>query len=131
MLSKTKRPVLLPGFWDVGSGLPAGVLIFMATVLFSTLLSARASLPIIVPLLILAAAALITGLLAGISRLRRGPATGLVAGVVAAGLLCYLWLAARPGENFNPLVIGPPGMITTLCLSPLGGWLGARLRKAL
>ena len=131
MQPKTQRPLLLPGFWDVAVGLPAGVLIFMVTVLFSTLLSLRSSPPVYVPLLILAAAAMFSGLLSGITRLRRGPATGLVAGIIAALIFVYLWFAARPGENFNPLVIGPPGVVTALCLSPLGGWLGAWLRKAL
>jgi 4-amino-4-deoxy-L-arabinose transferase-like glycosyltransferase len=131
MPQKTTRPILQPGFWDAITGLPAGVLIFMATVLVSTLFSIRRSLPLYAPLLILMAMALVTGLLAGITRLRRGPATGLMAGIVAAAILGYLWLAARPGEDFNPLVIGPIGMIVALGLSPLGGWLGARLRKAL
>lgn len=131
MPSKTSRAVLRPGFWDLAAGLPAGVLIFMSTVLFSTLLGLKASLPVYAPLIILALMSLITGLLAGISRLRRGPATGLMAGIVAAGILGYLWVAARPGEDFNPLVIGLPGMLTALGLAPLGGWLGARIRKAL
>ena len=130
--NEKSRPALLPGFWDVAVGLPAGVLIFMCTVLFSTLLSMQtSSLPLITPLLILVAASLFVGWLAGITRLRRGPATGLMAGVVAAGILGYLWFAARPGDDFNPLVIGPAGMFLTLCLSPIAGWLGARLRKAL
>ena len=47
------------------------MLIFMVTVLFSTLLSLRSSLPVYVPLLILAAAAMFSGLLSGITRLRR------------------------------------------------------------
>ncbi len=131
MQPKKAKPLLVPGFWDVVAGLPAGMLIFMVTVLFSTLFSVRGNLPVVLPLLILALAALLTGLLAGITRLRRGPATGLLAGFVTTGLLGYLWFAARPGDNFNPLVIGPLGMITALSLTPLGGWLGARLRKAL
>ena len=125
------KSILLPGVWDVMAGFPAGLLIFMATVLFSTLLSARSSLPFTIPLLILMTMSLVTGILAGITRLRRGPSTGLVAGIFAACILGYLWGNARPGEDFNPLVIGPVGMVTTLCLSPLGGWLGARLRKVL
>jgi len=74
---------------------------------------------------------LLVGWLAGITRLRQGPATGLSAGLIAAGILAYLWLAARPGDEFNPLVIGPLGMIVTISISPIGGWLGAKLRKAL
>ena len=131
MQSKKVRSLLRPGFWDVLVGLPAGMLIFMTTVLFSTLFSVRVSLPFFAPLLILALMTVFTGFLAGISRLRRGPATGLMAGLVAAGILGYLWVAARPGDEFNPLVIGLPGMLTAFSLGPLGGWLGARLRKAL
>jgi O-antigen/teichoic acid export membrane protein len=118
-------------FWDLLVGLPAGLLIFMATVTFTTLASLKAQLPVFVPYLILIAVTLVTGLLVGLTRLRQGPATAFCAGLVAAGLLLYLWLSARPGETFNPLVIGPLGSLTTLILCPAGGWLGARLRKTL
>ena len=117
------------GFWDLLVGLPAGLLIFMATVTLTTLASLRTPLPVLVPYLILVAVTLITGLLAGLTRLRRGPATAFCAGLVTAGLLLYLWLAAQPGDSFNPLVIGPLGSLTTPILCPAGGWLGARLRK--
>jgi hypothetical protein len=113
------------GFWDVLAGLPAGMLIFMGTVLFSALI------PVFAPYAILIVVAFIVGLLAGVTRLRQGLATALIAGLVAAGILCYLWLAARPGDEFNALVIGPLGMLTVLILCPAGGWLGAKLRKAL
>lgn len=118
-------------FWDVVVGLPAGVLIFMGTVLFSTLLSPTAKLPTWAPFIILIAVTLFVGWLAGLTRLRQGPATGLSAGIVAAGILSYLWLSARPGDEFNPLVIGPLGMFATIILCPAAGWLGAKLRKAL
>ena len=117
--------------WDILTGLPAGVLIFMATVLFSTLFSRYSILPDSIPLFILAIVSALVGLLAGITRLRHGPATGLTAGLIAAGILLYLWLAARPGDEFNKLVIGPLGMIVTIVFSPSGGWLGAKLRKAI
>ena len=103
----------------------------MGTVLFSTLFSPTAKLPVWVPLVILMAVTLFVGWLAGITRLRQGPATALCAGIVAAGLLGYLWLSAHPGDEFNPLVIGPLGMLTTIIFCPVGGWLGAKLRKAL
>ena len=119
------------GLWDVLAGLPAGVLIFMGTVLFSTLFSVKAKMPVFASYAILMTVTLIVGLLAGLTRLRQGPATALVAGLIAAGILGYLWLAARPGDEFNPLVIGPLGMLTVLILCPAGGWLGAKLRKAL
>jgi hypothetical protein len=117
--------------WDVLTGLPAGVLIFMGTVLFSTLFSISVKLPGAASLGILAAVSTLVGLLSGITRLRQGPATGLSAGLIAAGILFYLWLSARPGDEFNKLVIGPLGMIVPIFFSPIGGWLGAKLRKAL
>ncbi len=124
---------LTPGImaWDLIAGLPAGVLIFMTSVLLTTLFSQKAALPTVIPLIFLALAALGVGLLAGISRLRQGPATGLMAGLVVAVILGYLWLAARPGDDFNPLVIGLPGMLFSIVICPIGGWLGARIRKAL
>jgi len=117
--------------WDVLVGLPAGLLVFMATVLFSTLLSPHTPLPVFVPPVLLAVSCLLVGILTGITRLRQGPATGMVAGIVTAGILCYLWLVAAPGDQFNPLVIGPAGMLISLLVCPTSGWLGARLRKAL
>ena len=76
--------------WDVFTGLPAGALIFMSTVLFNTLFNVNSRLSVFVPIVILALMSLLVGLL-----------------------------------------IGPAGIIVTLFISPLGGWLGARLRKAL
>jgi hypothetical protein len=111
-------------FWDVLVGLPAGMLIFIGTVLFSTLI------PVLAPYAILMIVTLSVGLLTGITRLHQGQATAFVAGLVAAGILGYLWLSARPGDEFNPLVIGPLGILTVLILCPAGGWLGAKLRKA-
>jgi hypothetical protein len=118
-------------FWDFFVGLPAGILIFMGTVLFSTLISPKAKLPLWAPFIILLAVTLFVGWLTGMTRLRQGPVTAFCAGCVAAGILGYLWLIARPGDEFNPLVIGPLGMFTVIILCPAGGWLGAKLRKAL
>ena len=120
-----------PTVWDFMSGLPAGMLVFMATVLFNTLISLYGPVPFFLPMVLLIISCLLVGLLAGITRLRQGPATGAAAGIVAAIILGYLWLAAAPGDTFNPLVIGPAGMLVSLLLCPTGGWLGARLRKAL
>jgi hypothetical protein len=133
---KTSQPIISLLFhitlWDVITGLPAGVLIFMATVLFTTLFSIYLGTSTrIAPIIILAIISLFVGELAGITRLRQGPATALSAGLIAAGILGYLWLAAHPGDAFDPLVIGPIGMIVTIIICPVGGWLGARSRKAL
>jgi len=118
------------GFWDLLVGLPAGVLILMGTILFSTLVSPNAKPPNWVPFVILLCVALFVGWLAGTTRLRQGPATAFCASCVAAGILGYLWLTARPGDEFNPLVIGPLGVLTVFILCPVGGWLGAKTRKA-
>ena len=117
--------------WDMFTGLPAGALIFMGTVLCSTLLSLYGKLSVSVGPLILVSMSLLVGWLAGITRLRQGLATGFFAGLIAAGILGYLWVAARPGDEFNPLVIGPLGMFITISFSPIGGWLGAKSRKAI
>ena len=118
-------------FWDILVGFPAGVLIFMATVLFSTLFSVYASLPVFVPLLILVVVAFAVGILSGITRLRQGPATALAAGLIAAGILGYLWLVASPEDQFNALVIGPLGVLIVITICPVGGWLGAKIMRAL
>jgi hypothetical protein len=116
-------------FWDFLAGVPAGLLIFMSTIMFGTLLRQVMQYTPWLDLPILAADALIVGLLAGISRLRQGLATALVAGVTGAGLLGFLWVAARPGEVTNPLVFGIPGIAVSLIITPLGGWLGMKIRK--
>lgn len=132
---KSSRHSILPffqiGFWDIITGLPAGVLIFMGTVLFTTLTSLSATLNKIPPLVILAIVSSTVGFLAGITRLGKGPATALSAGLIASVILAYLWRSARPGDIFDPLVIGVPGIFITAFFCPLGGWLGAKLRKAL
>ena len=116
-------------FFDVLAGIPGGLLIFMSTIMFGTLLRQTIQYSPWLDLPILAVDALIVGLLAGVSRLRQGLATALVAGAVGAGLLGFLWLAARPGEVTNPLVFGMPGLVVSLLITPLGGWLGMKLRK--
>ena len=113
------------------TGLPAGVLIFMGTVLLSTVLSQYLRLPEIIPFLILVIMSLMVGALAGITRLTQGPATALSAGIITAGILTYFWVTANLADGFNRLVVGPFGISSVLLFSPIGGWLGARTRKAL
>ena len=133
--NKNGRQVILTSIritsWDMITGLPAGVLIFMGTVLLSTVLSRYSRLPEIAPLFILLFMSIMVGTLAGITRLQQGPATALSAGFIAAGILSYLWLSARPGDEFNRLVVGPIGISSVILFSPIGGWLGAKLRKAI
>ncbi len=116
-------------FWDIFVGLPAGLLIFMSTMMFGTLLRLVSPFAPWLDLPILAFDAFIVGILTGVTRLRQGLATALIAGIVGAGLLGYLWLSARPGEVYNPLVFGLPGMFLSLLLPPLGSLLGMKLRK--
>jgi ABC-type amino acid transport system permease subunit len=121
-------------FFDLLVGIPAGFLIFMGMVLFSTLLrGALDSFPTFVRpwtvLVLLCVSALTVGLLAGLLRRDGGVSTALAAGLIAALILLLLWLNIRPGEAFNPLVFNPFGIILTVCLSTLGGWAGNRLRK--
>lgn len=117
--------------WDIFTGLPAGMLIFMSCVLFSTIAGKEHPVPEFIPLIILGLVSILVGLLCGITRLRQGPATGLAAGVIAGLILGYLWIAARPGDQFNKLVIGPAGILLTSIFTPIGGWIGARIRKVL
>jgi len=122
---------LNPTISDILVGIPAGLLIVMGTALFSTLLGKVTGLDFSntwAGLLILAFTAFIAGLIAGLARHGRGPATALAAGFTASIFLLALWLAARPGEIYNRLLFGLPGMlIAILCCVP-GGIVGARRR---
>ena len=82
-------------------------------------------------MIVQAAASILAGTLAGITRLKHGPATGLCAGFIAAGITGYLWMHSQPMGGQNSLFIGPAGMLTTVLLSPLGGYVGAKIRKAI
>ena len=115
--------------WDVLTGIPAGFLIFMGTVLVYTIIGVNQSLTKLMSIEILSSISLMVGILAGITRLQHGPATGLSASLVASGILGYLWISARPGDQINNLVIGPIGIILTIITCPIGGWLGANIRK--
>lgn len=130
-LERFSTRLFIPSAWDLLVGLPAGTVIFMATLLFSTILGMRFSVPEFGSLIILALVSLGVGILTGITRLKRGPVTAMVAGLTTAGILAYLWFAAKPGDHINSLVIGPGGIITTILFSPIGGGIGARTRKAL
>lgn len=123
---------LKPTFADLLVGLPAGLLIFMGTALFSTLLGMATGLDFSgtwTGLMILMLTAFITGLIAGLARKERGPATALVAGLTIALIFMAFWLAARPEDVYNPLLFGLPGMLLAILCCVPGGMLGARLRK--
>jgi hypothetical protein len=116
---------------DLIVGIPAGLVIFMSTVLFSTLLRQRGIALGWLELLILATDALIVGILAGLTRPRQGLSTALVAGVVCMFVFGCLLIVSRPGEIANPALFGMPGMIFSTLSATGGGWVGARLRKAI
>ncbi len=110
--------------WDFIVGFPAGMLIFMGMTLALAALPAPA-------LLILALVSLAVGWLAGFVRRSHGISTALAAGLIAAGLLLYLRLNARPQDTFDPLVLGLPGIILTPIASGIGGWLGQKAIAAI
>jgi uncharacterized protein YqgC (DUF456 family) len=127
----TNLKILKFGLWDIITGIPAGLLIFMGTVLANTVVSSNHNISKYVSIGILAIIAFLVGILAGVTRLKHGPATALSASLIAAGILGYLWLTARPGDKINFPVIGPIGIIITISTCPAAGWIGAKLRKAL
>jgi hypothetical protein len=116
--------------WDFVVALPAGFLIFMGTVMFSTLLGLLiGKVPAIAELVVLVLFAMLTGILAGLTRSTQGPETALAAAVVADLIILFLWFNVRLGETYNPLVIGLPGIILVPLFSFSGSILGFRLRK--
>ena len=80
-------------------------------------------------LVILAVTAFITGLIIGLVRRERGPATALAAGELAAVIFLVLRLASARG-TYNPLLFGLPGMVVAILACLPGGQLGVQLQKA-
>jgi len=123
---------LKPTSSDLVVAFPAGLLIFIGTALFSTLLDRAMGTDISgswVGLLVLAFASFITGLIIGLVRCERGPATALAAGEMAAVIFLVLRLAARNGETINTFLFGLPGMAIAVVTCLPGGVLGSGLRK--
>jgi hypothetical protein len=117
---------------DLVVAFPAGLLIFISTALFSTLLGRATGNDIPgswVGLLVLAFTAFLTGFIIGLLRRERGPATALAAGEMTAVIFLVLRLAARSGENYNTLLFGLPGMVVAILASLPGGLLGSILKK--
>ena len=122
---------LKPNASDLLVAMPAALLIFIGTALFTTVIGTSTGLDLSNTwggLLILAATAFITGLIIGLVRKERGPATALAAGEMAAVIFLVLRLVARDGESYNTLIFGLPGMVVAIVASFPGGVLGARLR---
>jgi hypothetical protein len=122
---------LKPTASDLLVALPASLLIFIGTALFTSVIGAATGLDFSSTwggLVILAGTAFITGLIIGLVRKERGPATALAAGELAAVIFLLLRLVARNGESFNTLLFGLPGMVVAIVACFPGGVLGARLR---
>lgn len=117
--------------WDFFTGVPAGMLIFMSTILTVTILSQSGYSSEMISAAILAISSVLVGTLAGITRLKHGPATSLCAGFIAAGIIGYLSFNTQSADKLNPLFIGSAGILTPILFTPVGGFLGAKLRKAL
>ena len=122
---------LKPTASDLLVALPAALLIFIGTALFTSVIDASTGLVLSSTwggLVILAGTAFITGSIIGLVRKERGPATALAAGELAAVIFLLLRLVARDGESFNALIFGLPGMVVAIVACFPGGVLGARLR---
>ena len=102
------------GFWDIFVGLPAGVLIFMSTMMFGALLRRIPGYAPWLDLLVLSADAAIVGGLIRLSRPFWAVPTAIAAGVFSGGILLYLWLSTQTGGDFSSLLFGIPGIL--LCL---------------
>lgn len=116
---------------DLVVALPAALLIFIGTALFTSVIGTSTDLDLSSTwggLVILAATAFITGLIIGLVRKERGPATALAAGELAAVIFLVLRLIARDGDTYNTLLFGLPGMVVAIVACFPGGVLGARLR---
>ena len=123
---------LKPTAADLVVAFPAALLIFIGTALFSTLLGTATGSNVSgswMGLVILALTSFVTGLIIGLVRRERGPATALAAGELAAVIFLVLRLASRDGETYNTLLFGLPGMVVAILASLPGGLLGERLRR--
>ncbi len=107
------------GFWDIIVGIPAGVLIFMSTMMFGALLRRIPAYPSWIDLPILAADAAIVGALLRLSRPFWAIPTSIAAGIISGGILLYLSLSAQAGDTYSPLIFSIPGIIICLVIPPL------------
>lgn len=108
-------------FFDILVGIPAGLLIFMSTMMFSALLRSRGFASNWLELLILAADAAIVGWLVRLSRQQQALPTALASGTIGALVLLFLWIYSPANTTLNPLLFGLPGMVVSLvfCLLPV------------
>ena len=109
-------------------GIPGGCLILMAMLMFDALIGQVHTGGVWMRLALLCLTALIVGLLARLVRPINGFGAAVASGVVAAGLILFLYLTGT-GAGTADLAIGPAGMLAALLFSSLGGRLIPRLRK--
>jgi len=78
-------------------------------------------------LVILCVTSLVVGMLARWMRPFHGFGTAMAAGIIAALIILYLWLASTTGVM--DLVFGPAGMLASIGFSILGAWIFPAFRK--
>ncbi len=103
-----------PTIFDILVGLPAGLLIFMSTMMFSALLRSRGIASNWLELLLLAADAAIVGWLVRLSRKKQALPSALASGVMGALTILFLWMSSPQNAALNPLVFGVPGMVASV-----------------
>lgn len=111
-----KTALTLP---DILVGIPAGLLIFMSTMMFSALLRSRGLASNWLELLILAADSVIVGLLVRLSRKKQALPTALASGVGGALTILLMWIYSPQNAALNPLIFGLPGIAVCLLFTPL------------
>jgi hypothetical protein len=119
---------------DFFVGLPAGILIFISTLLFTTLLGRLLDGLVFagrdwLALPVLAFDAFIVGLLARLLRPYHGLATALAASIIAVLIFLVLRLSAGPGGQYNPVIFGLPGLLATPVFCLFGAWQMGRWRE--
>lgn len=100
-------------FSDILVRIPAGLLIFMSTMMFSALLRSQGVALNRLELLILAINSAIVGLLIRVTRKTQSRPTALASGVVGALTLLLMWIYSPQNAALNPLIFGVPGMIAS------------------
>jgi len=107
-------------------GIPGGCLIFMGMLMFNAVLGLLLPTSQWTMLVILCLTSFIVGLMARWMRPYHGLGSAIAAGIVAAGIILFLWLSAARNSEPGP-VFGPGGMLAAVACSALGGWLFPRL----
>lgn len=96
---------------DLIVGLPAGLVIFMGTMMFSALLRSRGVASNWLELAFLALDAALVGWLIRVSRKKQALPSALASGVIGALVILFLWISSPANATLNPLVFGVPGML--------------------